>query len=118
MNDDFPEEEQPEVYQPPFPIEIGNLPVLSRGSMGAHVRLLQYFLNAWAFNTKPLIVSGIFNQRTEEAVIQFQKACKLLDNGAVGPNTWVKLLPDASSAEERLARIKSFCYIWHGRFRG
>ena len=62
--------------------------------MGQDVRTLQSKLNQ---HGAKLEVDGIFGQKTEDAVIQFQKANELEADGIVGPLTWAKLLSEDNS---------------------
>lgn len=60
-------------------------PVLSRGAKGADVERLQMLLNA---KGAALVLDGDFGERTEKAVVAFQRSGKLLPDGRVGPYTW------------------------------
>jgi len=60
--------------------------VLSLGSTGPDVRLVQSLLNRIGYT--PGAVDGIFGSRTLQAVIQFQRNNGLTPDGIVGPNTW------------------------------
>lgn len=63
--------------------------VLCLGMIGADVMALQALLFARGYN--PGSVSGIFDKRTHEAVIAFQRASGLKQDGIAGKNTWAKL---------------------------
>jgi len=68
--------------------------VLRRGSRGGDVRQLQFLLNVIAqFNNAvpPVIEDSAFDQRDENAVMDFQRAYGLPPDGVVGPATWNKL---------------------------
>lgn len=66
------------------------------GSAGADVELLQIRLNRIGRNypgiPKIYPVNGIFDQRTENAVREFQKIFSLTEDGVVGRATWYKVL--------------------------
>lgn len=78
-------------------ISIGQNPpnvVLSLGSRGNDVLELQFILNVVAayYNSVPTVIQdGIFDARTRNAVIEFQKTFGLPQDGVVGPTTWNKL---------------------------
>lgn len=65
--------------------------VLQKGSSGASVRILQYYLNFLSyFNLKLPYVSidGIFGDETRDAVFAFQSLYGLDVDGIVGRDTW------------------------------
>lgn len=66
------------------------LPVLEKGSKDAAVKSLQILLNGHGFNCGK--ADGEFGINTHNAVLKFQKAKGLDDDGVVGENTWSKLL--------------------------
>ncbi|MBI5868179.1 MAG: peptidoglycan-binding protein [candidate division Zixibacteria bacterium] len=43
-------------------------------------------------------LDGLFGRNTEDAVMRFQRAHGLVDDGVVGPVTWAALLGDAAGA--------------------
>ena len=65
------------------------LPVLRRGAHCAEVELLQKRLSKAGF--QPGRIDGRFGPGTEAALLAFQRANKLLADGAVGPITWQAL---------------------------
>jgi len=68
--------------------------VLRRGSRGADVRQLQFLLNVISqFNdaVPPVIEDSNFDQRDENAVMDFQRAYNLPPDGVVGSATWRQL---------------------------
>lgn len=65
-------------------------PVLKQGAKGDSVKALQILLNGYGFSCGS--VDGSFGPATLAAVIKFQKANGLDDDGSVGPKTWAKLL--------------------------
>lgn len=68
--------------------------LLSLGSSGSYVELAQYFLRVIsAYNPEipSITIDGIFGQNTKTAVIAFQKAYGLCQDGVIGPKTWEAL---------------------------
>ncbi|MCL2827215.1 MAG: peptidoglycan-binding protein [Oscillospiraceae bacterium] len=68
--------------------------VLSQGSRGQHVLELQYILNVIAafYDVVPTVIQdGVFDARTRNAVIEFQRNFGLVADGVVGPLTWNQL---------------------------
>jgi N-acetyl-anhydromuramyl-L-alanine amidase AmpD len=63
---------------------------IRRGDIGPDVRRLQEILRMQAYANN-ITVDGIFGQRTEQAVIQYQKKNGLVPDGIVGPKTWAAL---------------------------
>jgi peptidoglycan hydrolase-like protein with peptidoglycan-binding domain len=61
--------------------------VLSRGSAGPAVRLVQELLNASGILPEPIDADGVFGPATEAAVVAFQEAMGLSPDGIVGPIT-------------------------------
>ncbi|MGL5132608.1 MAG: peptidoglycan-binding domain-containing protein [Planktothrix sp.] len=59
--------------------------ILRLGSRGAAVRVLQAQLQTLGYYTG--IVDGVFDQSTQRAVSNFQRANRITDTGAVGPTT-------------------------------
>jgi peptidoglycan hydrolase-like protein with peptidoglycan-binding domain len=70
---------------------LNSLPTLRRGNTGENVEYLQRLLNQERFF---LVVDGIFGERTEAAVKQFQTNHHLLVDGIVGSQTWGALYFD------------------------
>lgn len=72
---------------PPIPLRYG--------SAGNDVRLLQVRLNRISVNYPSIpkipLVDGIFDNRTEEAVLEFQRIFGLTRDGIVGNATWYKV---------------------------
>ena len=77
------------VTPPPAPsvIDAPVLPTLVYGSEGFAVRALESLLTARGY-----LMSGTFGVATQSAVKQFQQTHGLNPDGAVGPETWAKLL--------------------------
>lgn len=77
-------------------ISINELPqqysqLLSLGSQGDEVRIIQYYLNVIStyYDTVPSVVSnGVFDESTEAAVRAFQQSFGLNVDGIVGRQTW------------------------------
>ena len=77
---------------PAMPVETTTVvgrPTVSYGSRGDAVRKLQELLNALGYDCGS--VDGIFGSKTKAAVLAFQKANGLGEDGIVGPLTWAKL---------------------------
>ncbi|NES79857.1 MULTISPECIES: peptidoglycan-binding protein [Okeania] len=68
-----------------------SLPVLSNGSTGSDVTLVQRLLNDAGYGS--LVEDGIFGVSTDTTVKQFQKDRNLTVDGIVGSQTWEALLP-------------------------
>ena len=71
----------------------GNL--LIKGSVGNDVRLLQIYLNKVAENYKiipEISVNGEFDEKTENAVKEFQRLFGIKDSGVVSSTTWDTLV--------------------------
>ncbi len=74
-----------------------DLPELSQPIYGSlAVAVLQQLLILQGFDAN-LSVTGNFLNETTVAVIAFQKALSLQQDGIVGPNTWVALAYNAPS---------------------
>ena len=65
------------------------MPTIQNGNKGSRVRILQGLLLAWRYSIK---LDGIFGDKTEEAVRDFQRKHAKPVDGIVGPITWNKLL--------------------------
>ena len=78
-----------QVTTPPTapPIEAPALPTLVHGSEGFAVKALESLLVARGY-----LLTGTFGVATQAAVRQFQQTHGLNSDGAVGPETWAKLL--------------------------
>lgn len=72
-----------------------NQPMIKKGSQGISVSALQNLLNAAL--TQTLKVDGIFGNKTNAAVREFQKLNGLKVDGIVGQKTWAVLLKLKSS---------------------
>lgn len=71
----------------------------SQGDIGPNVKAAQFLLRQRGHN---IIADGDFGPLTKSAVVSFQQANALTADGAVGPNTWGKLiltLREGSSGE-------------------
>ena len=69
-----------------------NLPMLSKGSEGASVKVLQTLLIGYKYSCGAYGADGDFGSATYDAVRRYQKANGLVVDGIVGPATWKKLL--------------------------
>lgn len=68
---------------------LSNYPLLRLGDKGNFVFLLQFILNQYGNN---LTIDGIWGNKTQDAVLRFQKENSLTQDGLVGKNTWKTLL--------------------------
>ena len=68
--------------------------LIKKGSTGEKVRQIQNHLD--------LTVDGIFGDKTERAVIQFQYKNALVTDGIVGPKTWAMLFGLTTDVQESL----------------
>ena len=64
----------------------GGYPLIKQGSKGTYVATLQDALDFLGYN--PGSIDGIFGTTTKNAVIRFQRAKGLTQDGIVGCNTW------------------------------
>ena len=65
------------------------LPELGAGASGDAVKSMQLLLMAHGFGTS---CYGRFDERTEGALVEFQKAFHLVSDGRCGADTWRALL--------------------------
>ena len=83
---------------------------LSVGSVGAPVRLIQFWLNRISANypniPKIQTIDGIFDEVTESAVKKFQQIFNLTPDGIVGKATWYRILY-IFNAVKRLSELNS-----------
>lgn len=70
-------------------VEIGTL---KKGSEGKTVKALQILLIGYGHSCGSYGADGDFGSATQKAVVSYQKANGLEDDGVVGPLTWAKLL--------------------------
>jgi hypothetical protein len=68
------------------------LSILTQASSGDQVRRLQQLLNGRSEPSPGLQDSGIFDSKTLDALLSFQRAAGLPADGKVGKNTWTSLL--------------------------
>lgn len=59
--------------------------ILEKGTRGSAVRWVQSSLAALGYNPGP--INGVYDSRTENAVIRFQRAQNIEVDGIVGPET-------------------------------
>ncbi len=64
----------------------GGYPLIKSGNRGVYVMVLQDALNYLGYNAGT--IDGIFGTKTRNAVIRFQRANKLSQDGIVGCKTW------------------------------
>ena len=98
--------------------------ILRIGSKGQEVMEMQEFLNAIAINYPaiPVIfpVNGIFDEKTEAAVLAFQRQFNLNVDGIVGKATWYKI-SYIYAAVRKLAELSSIGRIedlYSGQYPG
>ena len=79
--------------------------LLSRGSTGERVELLQQYLNeiAETYPEVPTVsVEGVFGPQTQQAVQAFQRQFGLAADGVVGAQTWQMILDVYESTLRRV----------------
>lgn len=64
----------------------GGYPLIKKGNRGVYVMVLQDALNYLGYNAGT--IDGIFGAKTRNAVIRFQRANRLSQDGIVGCQTW------------------------------
>lgn len=74
----------------------GGYPLVKDGDKGVYVLVLQDALNTLGYNAGN--IDGIFGNKTKHAVIRFQKAKGLSQDGIVGCNTWTALTADVANS--------------------
>jgi putative cell wall-binding protein/peptidoglycan hydrolase-like protein with peptidoglycan-binding domain len=72
---------------------------VSSGASGAEVLWLEQRLTALTYRPGP--IDGVFDQRTRQAVLAFQKWEGLTRDGVVGPAVWTRLLAAAPPAPSK-----------------
>lgn len=77
-----------------------NRSILRRGDQGADVRQIQESLCKRRY---PCAVNGVFDQQTEQSVLQFQRDNNLVADGIVGPQTRTALVGPGTPGGESLA---------------
>ena len=88
-----------------FGISLEYPDAISLGDRGEKVTILQYFLSVLsAFDPyiPPVTVDGVFGQRTEDAVVAFQKINGLTPDGVVGDVTWNAIYSQFRGTVERV----------------
>lgn len=81
-----------------------SLPMLRAGGRGLAVEKLQCRLNQYTSPSVSLKVDGNFGPLTEQAVKQYQSACRISVDGIVGNETWYELLKGTQGSVEGGAR--------------
>lgn len=66
--------------------------VLKKGAKGNQVKAMQLLLAGYGFSCGSKGADGSFGGATQSAVMAFQKARGLAQDGSCGPKTWAKLL--------------------------
>lgn len=77
------------------PVDTSDFYTVKRGCKGGAVRRLQGLLNDGGYTDddgKALVVDGEFGAKTEAAVIKYQAAKGLKQDGIIGPISWKSLL--------------------------
>lgn len=64
----------------------GGYPLIKQGSRGVYVAVLQDALNTLGYSAGA--IDGVFGKNTRNAVIRYQRARGLTQDGIVGCNTW------------------------------
>lgn len=77
------------------PVTSSTRPILRTGSEGAAVSELQAVLKLLGYYMGT--VDGVYGETTAIAVTQFQRAAGITADGVVGPATWQRLFPQAST---------------------
>ena len=91
-----------------------DFPIVKKGDRdqeGTNVRKIQFLLRQ---RGQTVGVDGIFGDQTDGAVRQFQKSNQLTVDGAVGPNTWSKLIVEVkrgSSGDAVCAVQSQFSFL-------
>jgi hypothetical protein len=65
---------------------------LRKGDKGNSVMYIQELINETKVLNKPLIIDGDFGNLTQAAVLIFQKAAGIVEDGIVGANTYAKII--------------------------
>lgn len=73
-------------YDGSITIDVNNFPILSKGSQGSYVTMLQTLLVQQGYD--PNGIDGYFGDGCDKAVRQYQKDHNLEVDGCVGPATW------------------------------
>lgn len=87
---------------------------LRYGSQGPFVQYLQLALMRAGF--APGAIDGIFGTRTLDALVKFQRAYGLVDDGIAGPDTWAALYPYLAGYMVHVARAGDSYYTLAGRY--
>jgi len=93
---------QPVTARNAYPLElpaVSGYPGQSRGSQGALVSFLEARLTALCYPCGP--VDGVYDARTRDAVMAFEKVERLKRDGAVSPELWQRLFTARSPTPRR-----------------
>lgn len=86
-------------------------PTQNTGNRGSNVVAIQYLL---VQHGASIAVDGDFGPATNGAVVQFQRANSLDDDGIVGPNTWSKLITTVRKGSNGSA-VKAVQYLLNAK---
>lgn len=92
----------PKVVQTRFLITI-NRPIIKLGSQGASVSELQAALKLLGYFTDK--VNGFYGESTASAVSRFQQASGLNADGIAGAETWNRLFPSITAADNQQSTV-------------
>ena len=84
-----------------------DFPILKLGSQGYYVRLLQLNLNGLGANYNNFPINGIFDIKTEQALIKYQDKYDLLRDGIAGSDTW-KVITNNVKVVQNLLNIRKY----------
>lgn len=82
-------------------------PVEKPGYQGRYVKLLQMDLNGLALNYNGFPVNGVFDNKTKEALQNFQDRFDINRDGIAGPVTW-KILTENVKAVQKLLNSRGY----------
>ncbi len=94
---------------------------LKEGANNPSVNMIQYFLQTLKFYSEP--IDGIFGPKTKEAVLKFQAANGLVQDGIVGVNTAISLDNEAWAVQQDILEegfagegVKAFQEMYNNYF--
>lgn len=79
--------------------------ILRRGDTGGDVKIAQTALTRAGYDPGP--IDGVFGKQMESAVIQFQSAMNIKQDGIIGPITWKYLEPYMNESSPEVLQIGS-----------
>lgn len=86
--------------------------ILKQGCRGEDVKILQTKLNTLGYNAGK--TDGIFGIKTKTAVMNFQKSARIIIDGIVGKNTYLKLNESENLKTDRVTVIGSVVNLRSG----